>query len=375
MKRKILLTGSDNFGKGGRSVIGWNLTKPISSIYKIDFLSNHEVEASVLDNIAKRNGEIKICHLVGTNKITRKFRFMKSLKNMIRSEQYDIIHINADNPREAITPFLASQLAGINRFVIHAHTDMNHSDSSVQKAIDWLLRKYMSVTASRMEEVACSTQAGNYFFKDSTDFTIIENGIDLLKYRTDEAIREEMLKEFSIPSDRLVIGTVARMAFQKNPLFTLEILRELKKIEPNFLFVWVGDGDMETTVKQKASDYSLTDNILFLGARKDVNKILTIFDVFILPSVYEGFGIVNIEAQALGIPCLVSRAIPNTAKINSNFYFYDLNNKPDLWAKRILEIALEPEQPVNLQRFMDRGFDIRQGASKLSEIYQKLLKD
>lgn len=373
MKKKVLLTGSDNFGKGGRSVIGWNLTKPISDTYKIDFLSNHEVSSSVLDNIAKRDGEIKICHPIGNNKISRKFRFMKSLKNTIQSEHYDLVHINADNPREAITLFLASKLAGVNRFVIHAHTTMSNSDSPVKKTIDWFLRRYMSFTAPQTEAVACSAQAGHYFFKDSSNFTIIENGIDLSQYRADDAVRESVRDELGITSDRLVIGTIARMAFQKNPLFILDILYELKKIAPNYLFVWVGDGDMEAIVKQKAVDYDLTNNILFLGTRKDVNRILTIFDVFILPSKFEGFGIVNIEAQALGIPCLVSKAIPELAKINDNFYFYDLDKTPDLWAKRILEISLEPRQTVDIQRFIDRGFDINQGASKLDEIYQRLI--
>lgn len=207
--------------------------------------------------------------------------------------------------------------------------------------------------------MACSQEAARFLFGFSEDVTIIENGICLEDYTFNQITRRETRERLGISE-------------QKNPLFILNIIEELVKMDPTYQFIWIGDGELKDELVIKSKEKGLMDHIKFLGNRSDVNNLLQVFDVFILPSLYEGFGIVNIEAQVSGLPCLVSDAVPDLAKVNDNFHFLSIKEGARVWAQHIITIKDQRIQSNNLELFRQGGFDIKQGAEKLRASYELL---
>lgn len=368
---KVLIQGAENFGRGGRSVITWNLTNPLSKDFQVDFLSKIEVKDPIFfDKIKERQGQI-IVEPQTRNRFTKLFMRLFTLPKQLRKEKYDMSHINADDAWEAMKGILFAKLSGIDRYVVHAHTTQSKSQNRVGKLLIFLSQKYL-LNLSNIEKIACSQEAARFLFGTCENVKIIENGIQLEEYAFNEVTRQGMRDKLGIAAQTKIVGTVGRLAEQKNPLFILKIIEELINIDPTYQFIWIGDGSLKDELIIKSKEKGLSENIKFLGNRSDVNHLLQVLDVFILPSLYEGFGIVNIEAQVSGLPCLVSDAVPELAKVNDNFYFLSIKKSATVWAQHIVDIIDQRILSNHLELFRKRGFDIKQGAEKLRASYERL---
>ncbi|HFU3811410.1 TPA: glycosyltransferase [Streptococcus suis] len=368
---KVLIQGAENFGRGGRSVITWNLTEPLSQDFQVDFLSKIEVkDPKYFDKIKERQGQI-IVEPRTSNKFSKIFMRLFKLPKCLREGKYDISHINADDAWEAMKGILFARLSGINHYVVHAHNTKSKYQNGIRKLLMFLSQKCL-LNLSNLEKVACSQEAARFLFGISDDVKIIENGICLEDYTFNEVTRREMREKLRISVQAKVVGTVGRLSEQKNPLFILNIIEELIKIDPTYQFIWIGDGSLKDELIIKSKEKELSENIKFLGNRSDVNDLLQVLDVFILPSLYEGFGIVNIEAQVSGLPCLVSDTVPELAKVNDNFYFLSIKKSATVWAQHIVDIIDQRILSNHLELFRKRGFDIKQGAEKLRASYERL---
>ena len=151
-----------------------------------------------------------------------------------------------------------------------------------------------------------------FFYKDeiikSDKYKIINNAIDISKYAYNSTVRDKYRKDLGLEG-KLVIGNVGRFHFQKNHLFLIEIFKGIVDNNKNAILLLVGQGEDEKKIKAKVKEYSLEKNVKFLGARDDVNNIMQAMDIFLLPSLFEGLGIVLIEAQATGLPCFTSNKV------------------------------------------------------------------
>ncbi|HEL1613271.1 TPA: glycosyltransferase [Streptococcus suis] len=368
---KVLIQGAENFGRGGRSVITWNLTDPLSPDFQVDFVSKIKVkDLQYFDKIKERQGQI-IVEPQTRNKFTKLFMRLFVLPKHLRKEKYDISHINADDAWEAMKGILFAKLSGINHYVVHAHTTKSNHKNKIGKLLIFFSQKYL-LNFSNLEKVACSQEAARFLFGLSEDVKIIENGICLEDYTFNQITRREMRERLGISEQAKIVGTVGRLSEEKNPLFILNIIEELIKMNPTYQFLWIGDGGLKDELVIKSKEKGLMDHIKFLGNRSDVNDLLQVFDVFILPSLYEGFGIVNIEAQVSGLPCLVSDAVPDLAKVNDNFHFLSIKEDATVWAQHIIDMTDQRILSNHLELFRKRGFDIKQGAEKLRASYERL---
>lgn len=374
MKTKVLQIGCDNFGRGGRSVIIYNLTEYLADAYKIDFLAtNSSFDKTYFDKLKERDGEILVYQRKFKNKLFEEIRRFFKISRMIKVGQFNVVHINADDAWEAYKSFIIAKFAGVKKVIVHAHTSKDSNSISFLKKI--VLRYTMKRLQKKdVEKLACTIEASSYMFGNSQDVTIIENGIDLTKYIYSESTRTRVREELGIKSDTtLVYGTVGRISHQKNPLFILDLIHSLSLLNEEFIFVWVGSGDMQSIVLEKAKQLGIEKQIRFLGDRSDVHNIMQAFDVFILPSFYEGFGIVNVEAQASGLECIVSDTIPEIVKVNSNFYFLPLSIGVDGWVNFITDQSHTRERLKSFNSFSEKGFDISQSAEKLREVYRSII--
>ena len=142
---------------------------------------------------------------------------------------------------------------------------------------------------------------------------VIRNGIDFNKFRNVEKTKEEIRRELNIPTDAYVVGQVGRFAYQKNPEFTVEVFNKLLKKKPNSYLLLIGRGKQEEDLRKQVNKLGIDNNVQILIGRDDIPSLLKAMDVFMFPSRFEGLGIVLIEAQVSGLPCVTSDNIPEDA--------------------------------------------------------------
>ena len=167
-----------------------------------------------------------------------------------------------------------------------------------------------------------------------------------------------------------MIGHVGRFMKEKNHKFMLDILKEIKKIKPNPVLIFVGDGELEDEIKNKARKMGITNEVRFLGVRSDVKYLMQAMDIFLFPSFYEGLGIVLIEAQALGLESVVSENIPDEAFITDLVHKVSLERDASYWAKKIIDIYNNKKNRKGRQKdIVKAGYDIVNTTKFLEEFY------
>ena len=214
--------------------------------------------------------------------------------------------------------------------------------------------------------LACSKIAGEWVY-GSRPFTVLNNAIDATRFKADARIALEVRKEFDL-TDSFVLGNVSRFNKQKNPFGILEIFRLVHQRRPESKLIWVGDGPLRRDVFTKAEELGICSDILFLGVRDDVERVMQAMDVFIFPSFYEGLGIAAVEAQAAGIRTFCSEAVPQEAAVTSLCQFLPLGNL-QLWENEICAVPAGYEHPVMIEQIIKAGYDIYDTTKWIQEFY------
>lgn len=218
--------------------------------------------------------------------------------------------------------------------------------------------------------LACSIPAGEWLYRGAP-FTVFHNAIDSGAYTYNPNVRAQVRAEFGISEQDRVIGTVGSIFYPKNPLGIIEILREARKRAPNIKMLWVGSGPMRQEVEETIRREGLDEITLLLGTRTDVNRILQAMDVFILPSIYEGLPVVAVEAQAAGLPCILSDVVAEEINITGLCRFLPITDLAS-WADTVLRVDAPREN--TRQRIIDAGYDIASTAAWLSDFYLSLCR-
>lgn len=223
--------------------------------------------------------------------------------------------------------------------------------------------------------IGCSKEAliaryGKKVAYDKSISTVLPNSIDVAKYAFSEDIRREVCDEFKINKENLVIGTVGRQTASKNPMFILKILYDLNKIMDNYIFLWIGVGDMKWEIEKRIREYKLEKKVMLLGVRDDVPRIIQALNLLILPSKYEGLPVIGVEAQAAGLPLLCSDKVSQEVKISECVSFLPINNT-EPWIEGILKeknFRRIKEAPNDV---IKAGYDIEKTSLWLTDFYLK----
>lgn len=284
----------------------------------------------------------------------------KQLKAILTENNYQAIHVHA-NGLFYITPILYGKKLGVPIRVIHSHSDFIYYR---------LASVYHNFNRRRVEKsatnfFACSEQAGKWMFH--RPFRVIPNAVDLDAFAFDESRRQQYRAEFGAGPGTLILGQVGRLTAPKNHAFSLELFSCILKAREDSLLILVGEGELESSIRQKARNLGIEGKVLFLGPRDDVSAIQNAFDVALLPSLYEGLGIVAIEAQANGLPLFCSDAVPASAVIAENCWRLTLGLGAEKWAERIL--ASPKQRTHNKARLVSAGYDIQSAAQALQGFY------
>ena len=320
-----------------------------------------------------RNLGIKIINAGDMDSLKKKFAYIKNVKKELYSGNYDIVHSNMDL-LNGITLFFAKR-AGVKKRICHAHNSKSQYKpegalGKIKQLVQKLYFRLMkaSIMKNSTDLVSCSELASEYFYGKRKS-TLIYNGIDLEKFRMAESFdRSSYLKSLGADSDKKTVVSVGRLSMQKNPLFAMEVMSELKKLREDFQYIWVGVGG-EDTVKSKASALGLDDGtVIFTGVRTDIPEILGCSDVFFMPSLFEGLPFSLIEAQAAGLKCVVSDVVSKISDAGL-IKFFSLDKSAEEWAKYISTQLDAPTPEADAEKM--KKFDINFTVKQLEEIYDK----
>lgn len=298
---------------------------------------------------------------------------IKALRKIFLSGQYKIVHSHMDAMSTVVLK--EAKKCGIPIRIAHSHNTQHLTNSRLKFILNEYARKNIKKYATHL--FACSEDAGKWLFgKKSFDdgkVKIINNAIDLNKFKFDIIKRQKIRNELGI-KDEFVIGHVGRFDYQKNHSFLLDIFKGVLEKLPKSKLILVGDGHLKNEIFNKIKKLNIKDNVIILGLRDDVNEIINAFDIFILPSLFEGLGIVGVEAQTNGLQCVLSDVIPKEIRITENVEFISLNENPEVWVEKVVSISKKNnERQENSELLKFCRYDINTEAKKLQKLYFDLL--
>lgn len=328
--------------------------------YQFDFLTYNGVDPCF-------EKELKAMDC-GFHRITARnqnyFTYLKELDELIKSENYDIVHCNM-NSLSNFEPVLVG-LKNHKKVVVHSR-----NSAVISSLKSRLLHKlgYIILRNKPVERVAVSDLAGEWMFGKKSKFTVLNNGIDVEKYRYDLTWRSEIRNEFNIGSRELILH-VGAFRRQKNHKQLIEIFNAYIKNKPEALLMLVGDGELKSEIISMTEKLQLTENVIFTGIRNDVPKLMSAADKFLLPSFYEGFPNVLIEAEAAGLYCVISDTITQQATLDGLCKSLSLADPLKAWAT-----ALDEDNLVDRFKASDKvtaaELDIKNEMKRLYAVYEK----
>ena len=352
---------------GGIETFLMNVYRNIDkSKYELIFLTYNPYKYDYEDEILKMGG--KIIKISNPRDITI-IKHIYQIYKVLKEEKVDVVH--AHTYFDSAYVMIAAYLANIKVRIVHSHTAMSLKERRILKKIKWFIARII-INLIATEKIACSTEAGKALF-GASKFQIICNGIKLEDYSYNKGYREKFRKEFFCDEDTIVLGHVGRFDFPKNHEFLIRIMKEIVRLNKNTKLILVGSGKLRETIEKKIKEYNLESNVILLGNRNDVNKIINSFDIFVFPSIYEGLPVSLIEAQANGLTCLVSKNISEEVKLANNLFFEDIKANPKKWAEKILEI--NKERNFKLEKLKNSKYEISKTTETLEKLYVKSRKE
>lgn len=302
---------------------------------------------------------VKVFHLKPKTKGMIKYYF--SLGKIIKEEKYDAVHSH-QGPR-GWYPLWIAKRKGVQKRIAHCHVEM--ISGSRFEAVRNRIEAFLTIRVAT-ELYACSKEAGSIW--GNKQFAIIPDAVDIDKLSFSLEKRDEMRKELGV-SKLFFVGCVSRFVDRKNHARTLDIFEKLQKEYPDTALGFVGTGPLEESIKA-LSDKKKLKNVFFFGEREDVSGFLNAFDVFLLPTKMEGFGMVILEAELNRLGTVISDVVPKLVCISDKCKMLSLDEPDEAWVEALLEEKQRARNEVHFNDNLD-FFDIEKQASLLAENYMR----
>lgn len=296
-------------------------------------------------------------------------KFIVNTANKYLNDNIDVLHVHSGS---TFTLFKVAKIAkkrGVKKVIVHSH-------ATGKKTIKYKLIKVISdFSIGKYADyfLACSNLAGCWKFpkkilKDNKKFFIIKNGINVDEFAYNEEIRKAYKEKYNLSGKKIIIH-IGRFSEEKNHKYMLSIFEEILKIDDNFEMLFVGGaGNLLEETKKQINLKSLNNKVKILVNRDDVNNLLSMSDVFILPSLWEGLPYTGIEAQANGIPCIFSDTITSEVNVSKAYNKLSINDEPINWAKKIIELS-KKERYKTKESIAKNGYDISKVCKFIEQLY------
>ncbi len=291
--------------------------------------------------------------------------YLKALDAFFQNHSYRVVHAHLDCT--SAIPLYFARRHGVPVRIAHSHnTDL---ERDFRLPVKLVLKRLIPLVATRY--MACSPEAGRWLF-GHRPVTVLKNAIDAAAYRYDAETAARKKASLGL-KDAFLIGHVGRICPQKNQLFLLDIFQAVLQEEPRARLLLIGEGDDATyihAVHEKVSYLGLKEKVIFLGVRDDVPQLLQALDIFLFPSRFEGLGIAAVEAQAAGLPALLSDTIPRDCFISDTVQAVPLTAPAVEWARQVFALRGLPRQDQTAA-IVRADYDITANAEKLTRYYWK----
>ena len=359
----------------GRLDIGGAESRIMDLYHNIDrekvqfYFVQHTKDRCAFEEEVERLGG-KVYHVPRFN-VKNYFSYKKAWKDFFR-EHPEIQVVQGHMTSTAAIYLPIAKKAGVEVTIAHARSA--GVDPGIKGKITRFLRRNLYEKCDY--RFTCSEMAGEAVFGDQNQIprkaAFIPNAIDVDKFKFDEETREQIRYELGL-KDKFVIGHVGRFAHMKNHKYMLQILKQCIEIEkekklPETMLMFLGDGELKEEMMKQAAAMGISSRVLFMGNRRDVYRYYQAMDYFLLPSLYEGLPGTAVEAQASGLPGIMSDTVTREALVTELLQVRSIKEDPKVWAEEILK-SDKTDRTVYAQKVKDASFDIKEQAKRMQEFY------
>lgn len=356
--------------RGGAETMVMNLYRAIDhKKVQFDFIIHSATQNDYENEIKEFGGKIYVFPpFKGYNII----KYKKVWKNFLREHpEYRIVHSHVRSYASIFFPI--AKKYGL-KTIIHSHSTSN--GYGIKGKIKDILQKPLIYQSDYL--FSCSDLAGKWLFGEKgirkDNYYIIKNAIDVNKYRYNKMVREEYKKKLEVENN-IVFGHVGRLTIPKNHIYLLKVFKKIVEKKSNAVLLIIGDGELKEQIQNQIIEYGLQNNVKLLGSRDDIPEIMQVIDVFLFPSLWEGFPMTIIEAQAAGLPCIISNNITSEVKLATNVEMLSVDETEiDNWVKHSLK-SINNRLPDASKLILSAGFDINITSKWLIQFYRRILNE
>ncbi len=367
---KVLEFFAEPLAYGGQEMFMLNMLKNFSDT-KIIYTIASPFELTNRDLINYKNNGMRVLNYdYKFESKLRKLYIKKSIKKALESDNYDVIHIQSGSIFNLYYCAKIAKKYNVKKVIVHSHAGglNNFKYNLIKHHSDKIIDKYADIY------LGCSLLAAKWKFPkhiiDNNEFLVIDNGLDIKKYSFDSKIREKIRDEYLVKDNETLICHVGRFADSKNQMFLLKIYPKIVELNNNVKFIMVGAGSTKEAFINKTKDLELFDRFIFLENINNVNEIMFASDVLVFPSLYEGFPITLIEAQATGLRFIKSDLITDEALVTDLGCSLSLEDEK-AWIDKIIEFSKCKDEREKYSRIMqEAGYDAKKSAEILEDIYR-----
>lgn len=329
---------------------------------QFDFYTNRKEKGAFEEEIKHLGGAIfhnKPFHPLEIKKKEKEF-----FDFLCRHPEYDIVHIHLNELSGVYCK--AAKRAGVTVRIVHSRgASQNRRIKNVYKN---MLKKSIASTATHL--FAVSQLAGEHLYGSKAmneRGEVWPNAIDSKSFKFDKIKRDELRTEFNF-NNNFVVMHVGNFTAAKNHPLIINVFSEVIQLVPEAQLVLVGGGENKDNICELVVDKGLSDSVSFLGSRNNINELLQMADIFLFPSLHEGFPGAVLEAQAAGLPCVISSSITKEVVLLDNCIQLDLTDSIEHWAKQIVKFKGAIRHDT-YEYICDRGYDIKNVASNYEQFY------
>lgn len=357
---------------GGVGSVAYNYVKnlPLNE-YCIDFIV-FKAESNQLWHKELVDIGVNIYYVTPrTESLTKHF---KEINEFMKMRKYDIVHAHMSE-WSAIYCYIAWKNS------VKVRIGHSHVAGSLYSKRKQIILKIMNLIFDRFcnQYFACGKEAAKYLWRKKiikeNKVYIMNNAVSVGKFGYNKKVSVKLKEKYNI-NNNLVFGHVGRFNEQKNHKFLINLFNEINKIYENSVLILIGDGELKNDIQKQITSLQLQEKVIVLGKRNDIYDWLNVFDLLMLPSLYEGLPVIGIEAQMNGLPILSSLGVTEEVMILKESFRISLNENMDVWRDKSIELALQKKDRINAQKIMKKcGYEISQEAHKLSEFYKHTLEN
>lgn len=322
-----VLQSVNSLGMGGNVIFVMNFFRYIDKEkFQVDFLIYDDTKMDFYDEVKAAGSQVFVIKNKHKNKLLQLFSQMRQVRKFLKKNDYDVIHCHSCSFvgifRGAIPGFFTRK----TKVIAHGHNPGRPKNTFA----DNMIRKIFKAILSKAADMgfACSDESGASKYTDkfmkTEKYQVINNAIETQRFRFSSENREMVRKKYNI-ENKFVIGSIGRLEEQKNYLYMIDVLADYVKINESTCLLLVGDGIQREQIIAKAKEKGVEKYLVMAGKTDTPEIFYSAMDVFVLPSIFEGFGFVNIEAQVSGLSCVVSNAVPREINISGKVEFLDFN--------------------------------------------------